>query len=42
MADDIEVAEIDPERILDLTISKELTDVGPWWSATVYWSHEQR
>lgn len=38
VADDIEMAEIDPENILDLTISEERTEDGPWWSATVYWS----
>ena len=27
-----------PMDVLDLTISQEMTEDGPWWSATVYWS----
>ena len=38
LADDLELAEIDPVKVLDLTISEEMTEDGPWWSATVYWS----
>jgi hypothetical protein len=38
VATEIEKLRIDPASILDLTISQDLTDNGPWWSATVYWS----
>jgi hypothetical protein len=38
LADDLELAEIDPLNVLDLTISEEMTEDGPWWSATLYWS----
>jgi hypothetical protein len=26
--------------MLDLTIAQEMTDHGPWWSATLYWTSE--
>lgn len=26
--------------ILDLTVSNEIIEDGPWWSATLYWSPE--
>ncbi len=38
MADEIEKLDIDPMDILDLTVSQEITEDGPWWSATLYWS----
>ncbi len=38
IADEIEAREIAPMEILDLTISQETTEDGPWWSVTVYWS----
>jgi hypothetical protein len=38
LADDLELAEIGPENLLDVTISSETREEGPWWSATVYWS----
>jgi hypothetical protein len=38
MATEIEKLKIDPMAILDLTISQEMTDNGPSWSATLYWS----
>jgi hypothetical protein len=38
VADAIEDQAIQPDEILDLTISSDTTDSGPWWSATVYWS----
>jgi hypothetical protein len=38
MATEIEKLRIDPMAILDLTISQEMTDSGPSWSATLYWS----
>lgn len=34
----IEQYGIDPMELLDVTISKEMTADGPWWSASVYWS----
>jgi len=37
LADAIEERQIDPMHILDLTISEEITEDGPWWSGTVYW-----
>jgi hypothetical protein len=40
MASEIEKHRIDPMAILDLTISQEITDHGPWWSATLYWSSD--
>lgn len=27
--------------ILDLTITSEMTENGPWWSATLYWSTDE-
>jgi hypothetical protein len=38
VADEIDSREIAPMDILDLTVSQEMTDAGPWWSVTVYWS----
>jgi hypothetical protein len=38
MATEIEKLRIDPMAILDLTISQDITDSGPAWSATLYWS----
>lgn len=38
LADEIERLQVDPTEILDATISKEITEDGPWWSATLYWS----
>lgn len=38
LADEIERCNIEPMDLLDVTISQEITDDGPWWSATVYWS----
>lgn len=37
VADQIEARGINPADILDVTISREATGDGPWWSATVYW-----
>jgi hypothetical protein len=34
----IEEYGIEPMEILDVTVSEETTEDGPWWSATVYWS----
>lgn len=42
LADEVEKREIDPLTILDVTVSDEITEDGPWWSATVYWSPEGR
>jgi hypothetical protein len=41
VAAEIEKLRIDPMSILDLTISQEMTDSGPSWSATVYWSLQE-
>jgi hypothetical protein len=41
MAIEIDRLRIDPMAILDLTISQEMTDSGPWWSATLYWSPQE-
>ena len=38
VADVMEEYDILPADILDLTVSQEMTDDGPWWSVTVYWS----
>lgn len=38
MADEIERLDLDPMDILDLTIAQEITEDGPWWSASLYWS----
>jgi hypothetical protein len=40
MADKVEALGIDPMDVLDLTISQEMTDEGPWWSATLYWASD--
>jgi len=26
--------------IMDVTVSYEIAEFGPWWSVTVYWSEE--
>lgn len=41
LADEIERRQIDPSDVLDLTVSNEITEDGPWWSATLYWSPER-
>jgi hypothetical protein len=38
VAAEMEASNIDPVDVLDVTISQEMTEDGPWWSATVYWS----
>lgn len=38
VADEIEALGIQPMEILDVTIHQEITENGPWWDATVYWS----
>ncbi|MGQ0434377.1 MAG: hypothetical protein ACT452_18480 [Microthrixaceae bacterium] len=38
LADEIEARGIQPMEMLDITVSSEMTENGPWWSATVYWS----
>ena len=40
VADEIDVRRLAPTDILDLTIAREMTEEGPWWSATLYWSPE--
>jgi hypothetical protein len=42
LADDIEEHGIDAMDILDLTVSQEMTEEGPWWSATLYWSPDDK
>jgi hypothetical protein len=38
IADEIEGRQLDPAKVLDLTISQEIIESGPWWSASLYWS----
>jgi hypothetical protein len=38
LAEAIEAHAIVPEDLMDVTVSQEVTDQGPSWSATVYWS----
>lgn len=38
LADHIEALALDPMEIGDLVISSEITEDGPWWSGTFYWS----
>lgn len=38
IADEIDARAIKPMEILDLTVSQEVAEDGPWWSVTVYWS----
>jgi hypothetical protein len=38
VADAIEERRLDPMNILDLTISSEINEDGPWWSVSLYWS----
>jgi len=40
LASKIEELRIDPAAILDLMVSQEMTEDGPWWSATLYWTPE--
>ncbi len=42
LADEVERLEIDPLGILDVTVSHEMTEDGPWWSAALYWSSDGR
>jgi hypothetical protein len=37
-ADEIEIRQIKAMDILDLTVSQEMTEDGPWWSTSLYWS----
>lgn len=38
LADELNRHQIGPMELLDVTIASEITEDGPWWSATVYWS----
>jgi len=38
LADLLVELDIHQEDVLDVTISSQITERGPWWSATVYWS----
>jgi hypothetical protein len=40
VATEIDKLKVDPIAILDLTISQEMTEHGPWWSATLYWASD--
>ena len=40
VAELIEDEGIDPLDILDVTVSSEITENGPWWSVTVYWESD--
>lgn len=41
IAEEIERREIDPRQILDLTVSSEISEDGPEWSVTLYWSPDR-
>jgi len=36
LVDHVEHLGIQPTDVLDVTISQDTTEDGPWWSATVY------
>ena len=36
VATEVSRRRLDPMEILDLVISQEMTEDGPWWSATLY------
>lgn len=38
LADAMEEAGIGAMEMLDLNVHHEMTEDGPWWSGTVYWS----
>jgi hypothetical protein len=38
LADEMESRSIHPEDVITLTIHSEVTEDGPWWSATLVWS----
>jgi hypothetical protein len=42
IADEIDTRQIRPMEILDMTIHSEITAAGPHWSATLYWSPDER
>jgi hypothetical protein len=37
-AAEIEAMDLDPFDVLDVTVSCDITDLGPWWCVSVYWS----
>lgn len=41
IADEIEARDIAARDILDLTIHCEITENGPWWAVTLYWSPDE-
>jgi hypothetical protein len=41
LADHIEAQGIDPMNLLEVTVTSEMTEDGPWWSCTVY-GHRMR
>lgn len=40
-ADEIDARQIRPMDILDMRVSSKITEAGPWWSATLYWSPDE-
>ncbi|WP_436699253.1 hypothetical protein [Nocardioides sp. BYT-33-1] len=42
VADMIVEAQIQPMEILNLKVTSEITENGPWWSATLYWSPDEQ
>jgi hypothetical protein len=38
LAAEFDRRDIKATEILDVIIANEITEDGPWWSATVYWS----
>ena len=41
VADEIDSRGIDPMDILDLTVSQQITEDGPWWSVNLYWQPDE-
>jgi hypothetical protein len=37
-ADELDARQIKPMDILDMTVHTEITEAGPYWSASLYWS----
>ncbi len=42
LADEVERLEIESLDVLDVTVSHEMTEDGPWWSVTLYWTPKGR
>lgn len=41
LASEIEERHLEAIDILDVTVSQEMTEEGPWWSATLYWAPDE-